>query len=447
MTTTQAQKSHPIPPGSFGLPFIGETISFLRDPDFAKKRQNRYGSIFKTHLFGRPTIYMIGAEASRFLFANENQHFSISWTYSTKVLLGSTSLAVQTGGEHQQRRKLLSQAFQPRALAEYVSSMADITRSYLQKWERQGTLTWYPELRKYTFDVACKLLIGADAAADSYFGELFEHYCDGLFSIPVRLPWTKFGRALHGRERLLAIIEEIVLKRQQQPSSSQDALGLLLQARDEDGNSMSLQELKDQVLLLLFAGHETLTSALGSLCLLLAQHPEVVATARAEQQQLGFKEPLTLEHLKQMTYLEQVLKEVLRVLPPVGGGFREVIKPCEFNGYLMPKGWSALYQINRTHKDSNVYTEPEQFDPQRFAPERSEDKAKPFSHIPFGGGVRECIGKEFAKLEMKLFAALLIRQYEWELVSGQNLDMVMIPTPHPRDGLQVKFRRTAVTTV
>ena len=447
MTTTHTQQSLPIPPGNFGLPLIGETISFLRDPNFAQKRQKRYGSIFKTHLFGRPTIYMIGAEANRFLFANENQYFSISWTYSTRVLLGPTSLAVQTGGEHQQRRKLLSQAFQPRALAEYVSSMADITRSYLHKWERQGTLTWYPELRKYTFDVACKLLIGADAAADSHFGELFEHYCDGLFSIPVRLPWTKFGRALHGRERLLAIIEEIVLKRQQQPSSSQDALGLLLQARDEDGNSMSLQELKDQVLLLLFAGHETLTSALGSLCLLLAQHPEVVATARAEQQQLGFEEPLTLEHLKQMTYLEQVLKEVLRVLPPVGGGFREVIKPCEFNGYLIPKGWSALYQVNRTHKDTNVYTEPEQFDPKRFAPERAEDKAKPFSHIPFGGGVRECIGKEFAKLEMKLFAALLIREYEWELLPEQNLELVMIPTPHPRDGLRVKFRRTAATTL
>jgi cytochrome P450 len=239
-------------------------------------------------------------------------------------------------------------------------------------------------------------------------------------------------------------IEEIVRQRQQQPASSQDALGLLLQARDDDGNSLSLQELKDQVLLLLFAGHETLTSAIASLCLLLAQHPEVLAIARAEQQQLGFEEPLTLEHLKQMSYLEQVLQEVLRVIPPVGGGFREVIKPCELNGYLIPQGWSALYQVGKTHKDSSVYTEPELFDPQHFAPQRAEDKPKPFSYIPFGGGVRECLGKEFAKLEMKLFAALLIREYDWELVPGQNLDMIMVPTPHPRDGLEVKFRRLVV---
>ncbi|MBD2775693.1 cytochrome P450 [Iningainema tapete] len=447
MTSTQSESKLPLPPGNLGLPFVGETISFLRDPDFANKRHKQYGAIFKTQLFGRPTIYMSGAEANRFLFTNENQYFSISWPYSTKVLLGPASLSVQTGGLHQKRRKLLSQAFQPRALAGYVSTMTDITRSYTQKWEQIGTLKWYPELRKYTFDVACKLLIGTDAAADSHFGELFEHWCEGLFTIPVPLPWTKFGRALRCRQQLLKRIEEIVLKRQQQPSSSQDALGLLLQARDDDGNSLSLQELKDQVLLLLFAGHETLTSALAALCMLLAQHPQVLETARKEQQQLGFTQPLTFENLKQMNYLEQVLKEVLRVIPPVGGGFREILKPFEFNGYLIPQGWNALYQVGKTHQDNSVYTEPKIFDPQRFSPERAEDKSKSFGYVPFGGGLRECLGKEFAKLEMKLFAALLIREYDWELVLGQNLELIMVPTPHPRDGLQVKFRRAVSSQV
>jgi cytochrome P450 len=449
MTTTDTERrrqapsgkrSLPLPPGSFGLPIIGETISFLRDSNFADKRHKQYGTVFKTHLFGRPTVMMLGAEANRFLLTSDNQYVTISWPYSTKVLLGSASLAVQTGGEHIKRRKLLAQAFQPRALAGYVTEMESITRRYLDKWENQGTLTWYPELRKYTFDVACKLLIGTDSGSDTHFGELFEQWCNGLFTIPLRLPWTKFSRALRCREQLLAKIEEIVLQRQQQPESGEDALGILLQARDEEGNSLSLQELKDQVLLLLFAGHETLTSAIASMCLLLAQHPEVLAAVRAEQQQLAPEEPLTLEQLKQMSYLEQVLKEVLRVLPPVGGGFREVIQECEFNGYTIPQGWSALYQVGRTHQDSAIYTKPEQFDPERFAPERAEDKPKPFSYVPFGGGVRECLGKEFAKLEMKLFAALLVRDYEWELLPDQNLHMVMVPTPHPRDGLRVNFR-------
>lgn len=268
----------------------------------------------------------------------------------------------------------------------------------------------------------------------------FKTWCDGLFTIPLTLPGTKFSRALRCRQLLLGEIGKIIQQRQQEANPGQDTLGLLLQAKDEEG-SLSLDELKDQVLILLFAGHETLTSAIASFCLLLAQHPEILATARAEQQQLGIEEPLTLEHLKQMTYLEQVLQEVLRVLPPVGGGFREVLKLCEFNGYSMPPGWSILYQIGRTHQDSSVYQQPEQFDPERFNPKRAEDKSKPFAYVPFGGGIRECLGKEFAKLEMKIFAALLVRHYEWELLPEQSLELVMVPTPHPQDGLQVSFRR------
>jgi cytochrome P450 len=443
MTTTDTQESLPLPPGSFGLPIIGETIRFLSDPDFVKKRLQRYGPIFKTHVLGRPTVFMIGAEANRFLFTNEKRYFSDGISDGipphTKLLMGTGSVVMQMGDEHLRQRKLLSQAFQPRALAGYVSTMEEITHRYLHKWERMGDLAWYSELRKYTLDVACKLLVGMEAA-DSEFGEWYEAWGKGLLSIPVPLPWTKFGRALRCRQRLLARIEAIVLERQQQAKSTQDVLGLLLQARDDEGNSLSLQELKEQLLTLLFAGHDTLSSALSSLCLLLAQHPEVRSAVHAEQRQLGFEAPLTLEHLKQMTYLEQVLKEVLRVFPPSSGP-REAIASCEFNGYSIPKGWKVLYHSGATHQDNSLYSQPERFDPQRFAPERAEDKQKPMGYIPFGGGLRECLGREFAKLEMKLFAALLVREYEWELLPGQTLDMVMLPTPHPREGLKVKFWR------
>lgn len=214
----------------------------------------------------------------------------------------------------------------------------------------------------------------------------------------------------------------------------------MLDSRDEDGNSLSIEELKDQILTLLFAGHETLTSALSSLCLLLAQNPEILAAARREQQQISCTGGLKSEHLKQMTYLDQILKEVLRIIPPVGGGFRSVIQTCEFNGYSIPQGWSVSYQVNKTHQDQSIYKNPENFEPQRFGIDRAEDQSKPFSYVAFGGGIRECLGKEFAKLEMKTFAALLLRGYEWELVPGQNLDLAMIPTPRPRDDLKVVFR-------
>lgn len=441
MTSTQSTTSLPFPPGKLGFPIIGETISFLRDPDFADKRQKQYGSIFKTHIFGRPTVIMMGAEANRFLFANENKYFIVAWPPSTRILLGQGSLSMQLGDIHKSRRKILSQAFQPRALAGYAATMEDFTHRYLHKWEQKSTLIWYPELRKYTFDIACKLLIGKQQATDTNLEELFENWCDGLFTIPLRLPGTKFNRACKSHQLLLTEIETLIRQRQQQPQSGEDALGLLLQAQDEDGNKLGIEELKDQILTLLFAGHETLTSAIASFCLEVGQRPDIIAKIRAEQQQFDPSQPITFEDLKSMTYLEQVMKEVLRFVPPVGGGFREVIEDCEYNGYSIPKGWSVLYQIAKTHQDETVYFQPQEFDPERFSEERNEDKPKPFSWVPFGGGMRECIGKEFAKLEIKLFAALLVRNYDWQLLPNQSLDLITIPTPRPRDGLKVQLRR------
>jgi cytochrome P450 len=437
--STEKLQSFPLPPGSFGLPWLGETISFLTDPNFHQKRLDKYGKVYKTKIFGRPTVLMVGAEANTFLFKNENKYVVATWPKSTRILLGSTSLAVRTGDFHTSRRKLLYQAFQPRALASYIPTMEKITQEYLQKWEKLKTFTWYPELRNYTFDIASSLLVGTDGGSQTPLGEFFEEWCAGLFSLPIPLPWTKFGKALHCREKLLEYIENIVLKRQQAENPGEDALGLLIQTKDEEGNSLSLEELKDQVLLLLFAGHETLTSALASFCLLTAQHPEVLQRLRDEQQQLSLTSPLTLENLKQMTYLEQVLKEVMRIIPPVGGGFREVTESFEFNGYQVPQGWSVQYQIAQTHKDREIYPDGDRFEPERFSPEKAEDKQASFAYIPFGGGLRECLGKEFARLEMRIFAATLLKNYHWELLPNQSLELVTVPTPHPRDGLKINF--------
>jgi retinoid hydroxylase len=426
----------PNPPGSSGIPFIGETIGFLSDPDFASKRHKKFGSIFRTNLFGRSTIFLSGAEAVRFLLLSENEYFVSCWPPSTKALLGAASLSVQQGSLHQQRRKLLVQAFQPRMLAGYLETMVSMTHDYLDRWANQGTLTWYPELRNYTLDIACQLIVGIPDGSKTRFGEWFEIWVQGLFSVPVKLPGTKFSQALKSRELLLAEIERIIKDRQQQENSGRDSLSLLINAKDEEGNGLSIDELKDQVLTLLFAGHETLTSAIASFCLLMAQHPEILAQVRAEQEQ--FPHTPTLEDLKQMEFLDRVLREVLRVVPPVGGGFREVIQDCEIGGYAIPKGSLALYEIGETHKDSSLHPNPKQFDPKRFDPDRV---SQPFSYVPFGGGVRECLGKEFARLEMRIFAALLVREYEWDLIPEQNLDFQMVPTPKPKDGLKVNFRR------
>jgi len=426
----------PLPPGDFGLPVIGDTLSFFRDRDYAKKKHAQHGPVFKTRLLGNPTIFVKDREANQFVLSHENQYFQVTWPPSTRALLGDLSLALQTGNVHQNRRKLLAQAFMPRALSGYIDTVQAITERYSDRWAKLGELTWYPELRNYTLDVACKLLVGLDDGSQTRLGHLFETWCEGLFSIPLALPWTRFGKAKRCRTLLLEEIEQTIVARQQASDPGNDALSLLMQARDEDGNGLSLEKLKDQILLLLFAGHETLTSAIASYCLLIAQNPQVWDQLRAEQAHFR-EQPLTLDTLKQMTYLEQVLQEVLRLVPPVGGGFRKVLQACDLAGYQIPAGWTVLYEINQTHLNPGTYENPAAFRPERFGPD-AEGRAK-YSYLPFGGGIRECLGKEFARLEMKIFAVQLLRHCTWELLPDQDLSLVTVPTPHPRDNLQVKF--------
>ena len=441
MTTNDAIASRPLPPGSFGLPVIGETLSFLSDPEFADKRHQKYGPIFKTQILGRPTVVMVGAEANRFILSTDMHRFSWreGWPNTFKELLGE-SLFLQEGEEHRRNRKLLMPAFHGPALANYLASMEGIVQNYLEKWESLGTFTWFGELKQMTFDIASSLLMGSEPGPlTARLSQWFTELTTGLFAVPLRWNWTTYGKALKARDQLLAHIEQAIIRRQQEPA--QDALGLLVQSRDEEGNGLSLEEIKVQALLMLFAGHETTTSMLTLMCMALAQHPNVLARARAEQQALAANGSLTLEQLKQMTYLEQVLREVERLYPPIAGGFRGVVQEFEFNGYYVPKGWQALYRINSTHKDSRVYTEPERFDPDRFSSERAEHRKQEFSLVGFGRGPRICLGISFAQMEMKIFAAHLLRHYTWELLPGQNLTLTPIPTLHPRSGLQVKFHK------
>ena len=434
------ESSHPLPPGQLGFPLIGETIQFLLDRDFADKREQKYGSIYKTNLLGRKTIFMTGAQANKFILSSHIDHFSWGkgWPNNFRELLGR-SLFLQDGEEHQRNRKLLRPAFHGSALANYSQTMEEIISKYLQKWHNKQQMTLFSELKQMTFEIASVLLLGSvPGEKTEVLSQWFTHLTNGLFAIfPIKAGWTKFGKALAARDRLLAYLDEEIETRKNNPG--QDTLGLMLQTTDENGDSLSREEIKVQALLMLFAGHETTTSMLTSLCLALAQHPNILEKAKSEQQALKNQGGFTLENLQKMTYLDQILKEVERLYPPVGGGFRGVVKPFVFNGYYVPKGWIVTYRINSTHQDSQIFTHPETFDPDRFSRERAEHKNTEYSLVGFGGGPRFCLGYAFAQMEMKIFASLLLRYCHWELLPDQNLTLEPIPTLHPKSGLKVNF--------
>jgi len=429
----------PLPPGDFGLPWLGEPPR-LFDLEYMMGQYEKHGSVFKTRILGRKIAVFMGPEANRFLLASGMKHFAWreGWPPTFKELLGE-SLFVQDGTDHRAKRRLIMPAFHREALHNYQQTMEDITIRNLQRWEKLGAFAWADENKHLTFEIASKLLIGSDAGADAaHLSQLFTIMTKGFVNVPTRWAWTPYGKALKARDELLAYIEKAVRHRQENPTN--DALGLMMQTRDEDGVQLTLDELKTQTLLLLFAGHETSASMITSLVMLLAQNPEVLQKARDEQDSLNIGERLTMDNIRSMSYLEQVLKEVERMRPPVPAGFRGVVEPIEFNGYYIPTGWTALYWINVTHRDPDVYTNPDTFDPDRFNSERNESNV-PFSLVGFGGGSRVCVGYAFAQLEMKIVASYLLRFYEWDILPEQNLNIRYNPTIFPKDGLKVAFRK------
>ena len=197
----------PLPPGSMGLPLVGETFSFLGDPQFARKRQAQYGNLFKTNIIGRPTAFFCGPKANEFLLSTHADSFSWrgGWPGTFKELLGE-SLFLQEGAEHKRNRRLLMPAFHGKALESYFSVMRSLAQTYLSTWEQKQHLIWFPELKKFTFEVASVLLMGTEPGEQiDQLSDWFNDLTNGLFALPIRWGPTPYGRALRGRDRLLGM--------------------------------------------------------------------------------------------------------------------------------------------------------------------------------------------------------------------------------------------------
>jgi cytochrome P450 len=432
---------HLLPPGTFGLPLVGETIRFMRDPDFVKKRQARYGPVFRTHLLGYPTAVLIGPEANRFILSSGMKHLSVAQGWpQTMQRVAEGALVTQDGAEHKRVRAPLQQAFQGQALATYLSIMEQTTLQYLERWATLGSFDWSVQFRQLTFDIASHLFLGTELGRDtSRLSQLYTTLARGGIHIPIAWRWTPYGRSLRARAEILAYLEEVIRQRQVDQRPARDVLGLLVQIRDEQGQALTVAEIAQHAMFLVAAGHETTTSLLTAFSLALTHYPEVWEKLREEQQSLALEGPLTLEQLEQLPWLDQVLKEVQRVYPPFGGGFRKVVETFEFNGYVIPAGWKVYYRIPETHSDPTIYRLPEQFKPERFAPDSGENH-KAYSFMTFGGGPRVCLGAAFANIEAKVIFSHLLRSYTWEVQPDKPVQWDHLPTMHPSSGLWVRFK-------
>uniref|UniRef100_A0A5F8GSL9 Cytochrome P450 family 26 subfamily C member 1 n=1 Tax=Monodelphis domestica TaxID=13616 RepID=A0A5F8GSL9_MONDO len=419
----------PLPKGSMGWPFFGETLHWLVQVSRLFLGRCRYGTVFKTHLLGKPLIRVSGAQNVRTLLLGEHRLVSSQWPQSARILLGSHTLLGAVGEPHRQRRKILARVFSHAALESYMPRIQATLRRELWTWcGVPGPVSVYSATKALTFRIAARILLGLrlEESECNELAKTFEQLMENLFSLPLDVPFSGLRKVL--RPPLLGLEEE----KRRTPGG-----------RPEVGGKTS--SVLHPPLVPAAAGSQEKTSP-GNGCL----NPKP-GRADSERSCPGLEvsrwpececDPdLTLEKLSRLHYLDCVIKEVLRLLPPVSGGYRTALQTFELDGYQIPKGWSVMYSIRDTHETAAIYrSPPEGFDPERFGSAWEEHRAAGrFHYIPFGGGVRSCIGKELAQAILKLFAVELVRTVRWELATASFPDMQTVPIVHPVDGLQVFF--------
>lgn len=433
----------PLPPGSYGLPFLGETIAWRRDPlKFLRRRYECYGRIFKSSVYGQREISMLGPEANEFILSSHSDHFE--WKGGWEIFLDrnlfSDNLFLQDGALHDRHRRIILPAFHGRALKGYFDVIYDLTRSAASRWAEEGQILAFSELRKLTFAFAARLMLGADTSEQAArLSGWFDTLARGTQAFPRwDLPWTKYGRARRAGESLRLYFKTLLNQRRSEPRL--DALGMLIAAVDEQGNHLTEEEIVSQIMMIVLAAYDTTTSATTWLLYEIDRHPSVKFRLRSELAEVTGGLPLSVEHLGRLRYLDLVLKEVERRHPALTGLPRKVVKAFDFDGYHVPVGSTVYYSILFTHMMPEVFANPAQFDPDRFAPPRDEEGRTPFSLVGFGGGRRSCIGQGFARMEMKILAAVILKGYDWSLLPDQDLRANYSPTKRPKDELRLSFK-------
>ncbi|XP_060693448.1 cytochrome P450 26B1-like [Hemiscyllium ocellatum] len=437
----------PLPPGSMGFPIVGETFHWLlQGSSFHASRRKRHGNVFKTHLLGRPVVRVTGAEHLRRLLLEEHNLVGVSWPQSVQVILGSSSLANAIGDIHQHKRKVYAQLFSHSALESYLPRIRQVVMETVREWcAREGPISVYPESRKLTFWIAVSVLLGSSPGEEKMIDLLttFEQLTKNMFSLPLDIPGSGYRKGIQARDRLHEYFGKVIEDMLQSDAEHSTALGILIQSSKDHGMGMSMQELKEAMVELMFAACATTASACTSLVLQLLKNPEVLTKLRTDLQIKGFQSgsaaPLRLSDFCHLRYLDNVIKEVLRLQPPVSGGYRVALQTFELGGWQIPKGWSVMYSIQDTHNTAPIFQQPEIFDPDRFANDLTKGKEARFHYLPFGGGVRRCLGKELAKLILKVFAIELATGSHWQLATRTLPKMLMVPVAHPSDGLKVQF--------
>ena len=433
-----------LPPGD-KLPSIARTERMRRDPlSVLLSAYEEHGPVFAIRIFHAIHVFMLGPEANRFILVTDRDKFR--WrdgSLGDLIPLIGDGLLTTDGAYHDRARQIMLPAFHRERIAAAAGVMTDEANRALEGWRSGQRVDLYDWTRHVTMRVAMRVLFGLDPdAAGIDVAATFERglsfYEREYWLQVLRGPGSPFSQLRRVRRTLDGIILGEIARRRRTGEAGEDILGLLIEAEDPEGERFTDGQVRDQILTLLFAGHDTTTSTLAFLFYELARHPEWAERLAAERQRvLGDGDPDAAQLLGELPELDMAVQETLRLYPPAWIGPRRSATEFEFGGYRIPAGLPVNYSSWASHRLPEVFPDPPSFTPERFAPEERAKLPKG-AYVPFGAGPRICIGMRFGELEVRALAAAILRRFRLDLEPRWSMRVRQMPTLSPRGGLPMR---------
>ncbi|XP_027348045.1 cytochrome P450 724B1 [Abrus precatorius] len=441
-----------------GWPFLGETLGFLKSHtsnslgSFLQEHCSRYGKVFKSHLFGSPTIVSCDFELNLLILQNEGKLFPVDYPNVMHKILGKFSLLIVKGGLH---RKLRSTVVSFVSATKYESNFLHcvemLALSRINSWDRTSKqVAFYKEAKMFTINVMMKHLlnINPDEPLASKILENFENYVKGFVSLPLNIPGTAFYKALKARIRLSSIIKGIILERRKGndvgPVEGGDLLNLILSKKN-----LSDEEMVSIVLDLLFGGYETTAKLLSMIVYFLSGASNALESLKEEHQDIRKRkkegELLNWEDYKQMEFTQNVINEGMRCGNVVKFVHRKAVQDVKFKDFVIPAGWKVLPVLSSGHLDPTHFENPMEFNPFRWNVFclYLQDNSTSKKALPFGGGPRLCPGADLAKVEIAFFLHHLVLNYRWKI--RPNDPPLAFPYVEFTGGLLLDLEPTGIT--
>ena len=441
MNATAAELA-PIKTGFF------ETIRFMKQSynnplEHSQYLRHRFGDVVMQSAGRMKVVHLFGADANQLCLVNPGQVFSNKKAWD--MIIGRifpNGLMLRDGSDHRYHRRLMQAGFKSKAMQGYLQQMIPQVEETVRSWYagEKTQLSVYPAFKQMTLDLAATIFLGMDLGAGAAkLNKAFEAtVAASMPRIPLAIPGTILHRGIRARKFMCQFfLEQIPAKR---ASDDQDLFALLCRAEDEDGNRYTDQEIVDHMIFLMMAAHDTTTSTLTSMVYLLAKHPQWQERLRAEVMTSSTGE-LSQASLGQMTEMDWVVKETLRLYPPLSTLPKFSNEAFEYGGYQIPAEALVITYPIHTHYMEEYWDNPTRFDPERFNADRAEFKRHAYSWVPFSGGAHMCIGLHFADAQIKLVMSELLKHFRLSVPDDYEMPVQQSPISKPKDDLPVLFER------